>query len=208
MSDTIQGTSWWGDIMRRARARDVERVLLYDRSRRRALQAWLATQASPSAALFAEYFKTLLGAVLGFWLLAWPATAWLDVSRGSVYAVLGLVFSLQVTHHKVRLARDPGYTVRRCNCGGSRADRTEVVLASHTADVGGVPVSLLGAALYAAVLLTMATGQPDAVRALAVLGLLASGYLGWVMVTRIGALCSTCINVAALNVLLVVHVLR
>lgn len=124
-----------------------------------------------------------------------------------MYAALGLVFSLQVTHHAYRLAKDPAYTVRRCNCGGSRQDDTKAVLTSRAGTIAGLPVSWLGAAVYAALLITASSGQVGAERALAVTGVLASAYLAFVMVARIGALCTTCINVAALNVLIASRVL-
>lgn len=38
--------------------------------------------------------------------------------------------------------------------------------------------------------------------------LLGSAYPGYVMIVKIGGLCSTCVNIAAVNVLLVVHLVR
>ncbi|HUF67214.1 MAG TPA: vitamin K epoxide reductase family protein, partial [Longimicrobiales bacterium] len=191
------------DIMRRARERDTERVLLYDRTRRATLQTWLIARArSPFPTLLPEYLKVLIGSVLGFWILAWPVSGVFDVSRLYTYTVLGLVFSLQATHTKYRLAKDPDYKVRRCNCGGARKDATETVLQSSASTIVGIPTSLLGVALHGALLAVIYSGLTGTAQILAAVGLLVSVYLAYVMIVKLGALCSTCINIAALNVLI------
>ena len=209
MPDTMSGAGWWNEITRRARERDTERVLLYDRTRQATVATWLAARArSPYPTLLPEYFKTLAGSVLGFWLLAWPLAGVFDISRLYTYAVLGLVFSLQATHHKYRLAKDPEYRVRKCNCGGARKDSTETVLQSSASSIAGVPTSLLGVAIYVALLVMAYSGHMATAQVLAGVGLLVSAYLGFVMVGKLGALCSTCINIAALNVLIAWQLLR
>jgi uncharacterized membrane protein len=211
-TDMAHGTasppSWTG-IMRRAREHDSARVQMHGRARAsgsRALQFVAAHVRVP--ALLPEYLKGLLGSVIGFWLLAWPLAAFADVSRLSTYAVLGLVFSLQATHHKYRLARDPGYKVRRCNCAGTRRDGTEVVLRSSASAIGGVPLSLLGVAANAAIMVLLIAGHAGAALVLGAVGLVVSVYLAFVMITRVRALCATCMNIAALNILLVVQLMR
>ena len=190
--------------MRRARERDTERLLLHGRTRQAAVQAWLAARArSPFPALLPEYLKVLMGSTLGFWLLAWPVLGIFNVPRLYTYAVLALVFSLQATYHKYRLARNAEYKVRRCNCGGARKDGTETVLRSNASTIVGIPMSLLGVATYGAVLAALHAGSVGTAQVLAALGLLVSAYLAFVMIVRLGALCSTCINIAALNVLIV-----
>jgi uncharacterized membrane protein len=190
--------------MRRVRERDTERVLLYGRTRRATMRTWLAARArSPFPTLLPEYFKVLMGSVLGFWLLAWPVSGVFDVSRLYTYAVLGLVFSMQATHTKYRLAKDPEYKVRRCNCGGTRKDATETVLQSDASTIVGIPTSLLGVAIYGALLAVIHSGHTGTAQVLAAVGLLVSVYLAFVMIVKLGALCSTCINIAALNVLIV-----
>jgi uncharacterized membrane protein len=195
--------------MRRARERDTERVLLYDRTRQATLATWLAARArSPFPALLPEYLKVLAGNILGFWLLAWPVVGIFDVPRLYTYAVLGLVFSLQASHHKYRLAQDPTYKVRRCNCGGARKDATEVVLQSSASTIAGIPTSLLGAAIYGALLALIHAGYMGTAQVIAAAGLVVSAYLAFIMIARLGALCSTCINIAALNVLIVWQLAR
>jgi uncharacterized membrane protein len=195
--------------MRRARERDTERVLLYDRTRQATVAAWLSARArSPFPTLLPEYVKVLVGSVLGFWLLAWPLAGFFDVPRVYTYAVLGLVFSLQATHTRYRLAKDPEYKVRRCNCGGARRDATEVVLQSSASTVAGIPTSLVGAAIYAVLLAVIYSGYVGAAQAIAGAGLLVSAWLAFIMIVRLNALCSTCINIAALNVLIVWQLTR
>jgi uncharacterized membrane protein len=204
MPDTMSGSGRLSDIMRRARERDTERVLLYGRTRRSTMQTWLVARArSPFPTLLPEYLKVLMGSVLGFWLLAWPVYGVFDVSRLYIYAVLGLVFSLQATHTRYRLAKDPEYRVRRCNCGGARKDATETVLRSSASTIVGIPTSLLGVALHGGLLALIYSGLTGTAQVLAAAGLLVSVYLAFVMIVKLGALCSTCINIAALNVLIV-----
>lgn len=209
MPDTMSGSGWWSDIKRRAGERDTERVLLYDRTRRATTQAWrtsLARFAVP--ALLPEYLKVLLGSAIGFWLLAWPLEAFLDISRLYTYAVLGLVYSLQATHHKYKLATDPEYSVRRCNCAGTKRDGTESVLRSSASSIGGMPTSIFGVAIYAGLFAMVYSGQFLAAQLLAGIGLIMSAYLANVMIRRVGALCAACINIAALNVLFAYEVMR
>ncbi len=209
MPDSMSGSGWWSDMMQRARERDTERLLLYDRTRLATKQKWMAVSArSPFPAMLAEYLKVLAGSVIGFWLLAWPVSAFFDSSRLYTYAVLGLLFSLQATHHKYRLAKDPEYELRRCNCGGARKDGTKAVLQSSASAVAGIPTSLLGVAIYGVFLGMIYSGQMGIALVLATAGLVASAYLAFVMIARIGALCATCINIAALNVLLVWQLVR
>ena len=209
MPETMSGSGWWSDIMRRARERDTERLVLYDRTRRATVETWREVRArNPFPALLPEYLKVLIGSILGFWLLAWPVAEFFDVPRLYTYALLGLVFSLQATHYKYQLAKDPEYKVRRCNCGGARKDGTETVLKSGASTIAGIPNSLLGAALFGVLLVSIYSGYTGTAQLVAAAGVLVSAYLAFVMIVRVGALCSTCINIAALNVLILWQLVR
>jgi uncharacterized membrane protein len=76
------------------------------------------------------------------------------------------------------------------------------VLKSSASAIGGIPNSLLGAALYGVLLVSISSGQMAAAQLVAGGGVLVSAYLAFVMIVRVGATCSTCINIAALNVLI------
>ena len=201
MPDTMSSAGWWSEIQRRARERDTERQMLYNRTRKATVRTYL-TARGRFPALLPEYLKMLLGSVIGFWLLAWPLSALFGAQRLYTYAVLGLVFSLQATYYKHQLAKNPEYKVRRCNCGGARKDGTETVLKSSASAVAGIPNSLLGAAIYGALLVLTHSGYMATAQLFAAAGVAVSAYLAFVMIVRIGASCSTCVNIAALNVLI------
>jgi len=209
MPDTVSHPGWWSEIRRRARERDIERQVLYNRTRKATVRSYLAARARGRfPVLLPEYLKVLLGSMIGFWLLAWPLSYFFDAQRLYTYAVLGLVFSLQATYYKYQLARNPEYKVRRCNCGGARKDGTEAVLKSSASAIVGIPNSLLGAAIYSVLLVLIYSGYMGTAQLVAAAGVLVSAYLAFVMIVRVGALCSTCISIAALNVLIVWQLLR
>jgi len=204
MPDALSRPDWWSEIRRRARERDIEREMLYNRTRKATVQTYLAARASGWVpALLPEYLKVLLGSMIGFWLIAWPLSHFFGAQRLYTYVVLGLLFSLQATYYKYQLTKNPDYTVRRCNCGGARKDGTETVLKSSASTIAGIPNALLGAAVYAALLAIIYSGYIATAQLVAAVGVLASAVLAFVMVVRVGALCSMCINIAALNVLIV-----
>jgi uncharacterized membrane protein len=209
MPDTVSRPGWWSEIQRRARERDIERQVMYDRTRKATVRIYLAARAlGRFPALLPEYLKVLLGSMIGFWLLAWPLSKFFDAQRVYTYAVLALVFSLQATYYKHQLAKNPEYKVRRCNCGGARKDGTETVLKSSASTIVGIPNSLLGAAIYGVLLVSIYSGSMGTAQLVAAAGVLVSAYLAFVMIVRVGALCSTCISIAALNVLIVWQLLR
>lgn len=184
----------WTEVQRRAQARDIERQIRYN-SARKAVAARLP-------ALLPEYLKVLLGAMIGFWLIS-AALGLLGARPIYTYAVLGLVFSLQATWYKRQLARDPNFRVKRCNCGGVRKDSTETVLSSSASTMLGVPNSVLGALLYSGLIVLLYRGEITAALIVALAAALVSAWLAYVMIIRIKGLCSTCINIAALNIWLV-----
>jgi uncharacterized membrane protein len=82
------------------------------------------------------------------------------------------------------------------------------VLKSSASAIVGIPNSLLGAAIYSVLLVLIYSGYMGTAQLVAAAGVLVSASLAFVMIVRIGALCSTCINIAALNVLIVWQLLR
>lgn len=96
-----------------------------------------------------------------------------------------------------------------CTTGGC-----EKVQQSSYAEVGGVPVAVLGLVAYIGVLLTAAVrGVPAALAGLviALVGTAFSGYLLWAQIARIHAICQWCIGndvvIAVVAVLCVARVL-
>jgi uncharacterized membrane protein len=117
-------------------------------------------------------------------------------------AVFGLVYSLQATYYKYRLSTDPDYKVPKCRCAGSRNDNTEVVLQSRESATLGIPKSVFGAVLYSALFVMVYAQDTEAALSLAIIAVLMSVYLSYVMVIRVKSLCMNCINVASLNALI------
>ena len=62
--------------------------------------------------------------------------------------------------------------------------------------------------LDAGLLVAVSGDCHNAAIALAVSAALASAYLGYVMVARLRSLCATCVNVAAVNVLILIQLIR
>lgn len=152
-----------------------------------------------------DYARLLTTAVIGYGLLT-ALLAWLTpIEPLHALPALALLFSLQATAYGVKAARDPEFVVPGCGCGGATTDDTATVLRSSESKIAGVPISVLGLLLYAALLAAVATGRHETVVTLAAVAVLASAYLGYVMVARIARVCALCVNVAALSVLLLLH---
>lgn len=187
-------------LSRQMQEREIRRQIFYNRVRRTVLGA-----VPPS---LPEYLRVLMGAVIGFGTLAELLRVFTDMNPVYVLAGVGLAFSLQITQHRYRLARDPDYVVRGCGCLGSDTDDTAAVLRSRESALLGIPNSVVGAVLYAALTLAVYMGQSEVAIGLAAVAVLGSAYLAYVMVVRLASLCPLCINVAALNLLLLVNLLR
>jgi hypothetical protein len=67
---------------------------------------------------------------------------------------------------------------------------------------------VLGSAFYVALAILIHLNHGAAATALGAVAVLLSAYLGYVMVVRIASLCPNCVNVAALNVLILWQLLR
>ena len=187
-------------ISRRVRERDVRRQLLYNRFRKAGLRL--------VPPLLREFLKMVTASLIGYWVIA-ELLAYVSGPRPLyTLTVLALVYSLQATYYKYRLSLDPGYRIPSCNCAGSGNDDTETVLRSRHGAVLKIPTSVLGALLYAALLVLIYMNERDAALPLAILAVVGSVYLSYVMVAKIASLCTTCINVAALNVLILLQFVR
>jgi uncharacterized membrane protein len=187
------------------RQREIQRQLRYNRVRKAGLRGRGLVQRRVSP-VQAEFVKAIVAALIGNWLISLLLHAVAGIDPLYTLATLGLLYSTQSTYHKYRLARDPGYEVPRCRCAGRANDSTETVLRSPASSLAGVPNSLLGALVYAGVIAMQSSGHTTALLPLAGAAALMSIYLAYVMVFRIRATCSTCINLCALNVLILMHV--
>jgi uncharacterized membrane protein len=208
MSQMASQIGWWNAISRRVHERDVRRQILYNNVRKAARRNYVAQLIADRVPdTLQEFLKMLAGSLLGFWLISKLLVYTLRVRPLYMFAALGLIYSLQATYYKYRLAANPEYKIPRCKCAGRRNDNTELVLRSRESAIGQVPHSLLGAVFYVTLMVVLFFGQPGLIVLLASAGIAVSGYLSYVMVIKIRDLCVNCINVAALNVLILLHAL-
>ena len=194
MAQTAKSAEWLSATSRRVRDKDILRQILYRR---------LASEvARRLPVLLPEYLKLLMGSLLGFWVSAKLLAYFFHANPLYTLSVFGLVYSIQATYYKYRLSVDPDYKIPKCRCGGRQNENAEKVLLSTESAILRIPSSVLGVALYAALPLLVYAGRADMAMPLAIVAVLASAYLGYVMVVKIGGVCVNCINLAALNVLI------
>ena len=152
--------------------------------------------------------RMLAAAALGFGLLT-ELLAWLTpVEPLPALTGLALLFSAQATSYSVKLARDPDYEVPGCGCGTSVNDDSTAVLRSPQSRILGIPTSAYGVLLYTGLLVAVVADLPAATVGLALAAGLASLLLGYVMVVRLASVCTLCVNVAALNLLILIQLVR
>ena len=194
-----------GAISRRAREREMLRQLRYNDARkaavrgRSAVRSYLATR---TPALAREFLGTLLGALVGFLVIAELLAHVAGVSQIYTFSAFGLVYSLQSTYYKYRLAVDPGFKIPSCRCARRGADGTEGVLRSRYSAILGIPNSVYAAAYFVAVPVLAGVAGSRAALPLAVVAIAASSYLSYIMLAKIRSLCATCISIAALSALI------
>jgi uncharacterized membrane protein len=177
------------------KGRELQRQLLQNRVREAVLRH-LPEQ-------LPDYLKMLVGTVIVFGTASFLLRRFTNFNPLWLLVGLALAYSLRSAYYKLRITADPGYAIPKCGCAGAVNDRTEVVLRSRHSDFLGVPNGVLAALLYVALLVAMHLDLHSAALALAVAAVVVSGYLGYLMVVRIGALCPTCVTIAGLNLLIV-----
>jgi uncharacterized membrane protein len=191
------------------RERDIERQVLFNRVRKAGIRLYFSTLApAASGSLFAEYLKILLGSVIGFWLITAGLEYLFSVAPLYALPVLGLLYSGQSAYHRYRLSIDPEYRIPKCRCSHQSSDSSEKVLRSSASATLKIPNSVVGVLFYPAFFLVAYAGHVTEARLMAILAVAASAYFGYVMVFRIAGLCSACINIAAVNLLILWQLLR
>jgi uncharacterized membrane protein len=201
VSDKTGPGAWVTAIARRANERERRRQILNSRTRQAGVRLgrYVADQLPD---LVPEFVKMLLGSLVAFWIITSLIALIFHMNPLYTLLVLGFVYSMQATYYKYRLSVDPDYQIPRCRCANRRIDGTESVLRSGQSTILRIPTSALGAVLYAAMLPLVFSKHTDIATPLAVTAVLVSAYLSYVMVVRIRSLCVNCINVAALNLLI------
>jgi uncharacterized membrane protein len=194
-----------GALSRRVREREMLRQLRYNGARKAAIRGRSAVRnylAARTPALAREFLGTLLGALVGFLVIAELLAHVAGVSEIYTFSAFGLVYSLQSTYYKYRLAVDPGFKIPSCRCARRGADGTEGVLRSRYSAILGIPNSVYAAAYFVAVPVLAGVAGSRAALPLAVVAIAASSYLSYIMLAKIRSLCATCISIAALSALI------
>lgn len=113
-----------------------------------------------------------------------------------VMALLGLMFSLQLAYYKYKLAKDPDFKVPSCKCSTSSVVDMKKVIAYD------MPISLatVGIVRYTGVLFSLYMNW--SVPFFAFISALSAIPFAYIMIYKIKALCSLCINIHVINLLL------
>jgi uncharacterized membrane protein len=192
-------------ISQRVREREIRRQLRQNRARKAAIGLRASVRAAAAErmpALVREFLETLLGSLLGFLVIFELPARLGGVNPLYTLSTFGLLYASQSTYYKYKLTVEPGFTIPTCRCAGRSRDDTESVLQSRQSAVLGVPNSLFAVAFFAVLLALTALGDRGLGLPLAVIAVAASAYLSYVMLVRIRSLCTICVNIAAINVLI------
>src|SRR5260370_28511172 len=185
----------------RVREREIRRQLRHNHARTAAIRGRTAVRnyvATRTTALARQFLETLLGSLLGFLLIAELLAHLAGVREVDTFSAFGLVYSLQSTYYKYKLAADPEFKIPSCRCARRGPDGTEGVLQSRHSAILGVPNSVFAVAFFLAVpVLTAGAGSRTALP-LAVVAVAASGQLLYVMLMRLRRRRATRINNVAL----------
>jgi uncharacterized membrane protein len=162
--------------------------------------------AEPLSGVALEYLQRLLGSLIFFWVAGRLVAHFTGASPVYPFAGLGGLFSANAVYLKYRLSADPGFRIRECACADRHHLDTTKVLKSRESAFFGIPSAAFGVILYALLPALQYFQSTDAEIAAAAVACCGSAYLGYVMVARIRGLCATCINVGALNALILIQV--
>jgi uncharacterized membrane protein len=198
---------WWRTISRRTQEREIRRLAWYGHTRmafagRGPLTADFADR---FPAIWRDFARMSLGALIAFWLAGFVLSWAFAIEPLFVYLLFGLFYSAQSAYYRYRLGVDPNFRIPSCGCAKTpRTVDTEKVLKSTQGELlPWVSNALLATMLYAMLLALAWDRQLLAAGTLAAAACLFGAYLGYVMVFKIGSLCVNCINIAALNLLVV-----
>jgi uncharacterized membrane protein len=193
MAETVTPVGWVSAIQDRARDKNIRRQILSNRISRE------VTRRMPH--LLLDYLKMLLGSLLGLWVISILLVYIANAVLLYTLAAFGFLYSMQAAYYKYRLSVDPGFKIPRCQCSGSRSDDAEKVLRSKEGAILRIPNTVVGIVLYTVLPFLVYSGRTEIALLIAIVAVIGSTYLGYVMVVRIRALCVTCISLAAVNVL-------
>jgi uncharacterized membrane protein len=192
-------------ISHRVQERENLRQFRFNNTRKAVIRSRIAAHNSLTGripALIREFAKALLGALVGFLVIAKLLAYLANVHEIYTFSVLGLFYSAQSTYYKYKLAADPGFKIPSCRCASRSADGTESVLRSRHSAIASIPNSVFAAAFFCAVLILTAVAHTRMALPLAVADVAVSIYLSYIMLVRVRSLCVICINITALGALI------
>lgn len=195
----ITTSGWRSTISRRVREREIQRQIRYNN-----LRKYVSERVPP---LFREFLTMVVGALGAFWLIGELLLLVFHVSPFYTYAVFGLFYSIQSTYYKYRLSMDPNYKIPKCRCHARQNENMEHVLKSADSTILRIPTSVFALLFYCVSLIMRYFGHWNTLVLVAVVAFCVSAYMSYVMVARIGSLCRNCINISALNVLILLQLL-
>ena len=192
-------SGWRSTISRRVREREIQRQIRYNN-----LLKYVRDRVSP---LFREFLSMVVGSLGAFWLIGELLLLVFHVSPFYTYAVLGLFYSIQSTYYKYRLSVDPHYKIPKCRCKARQNENMEQVLKSVDSTILRIPNSVFALLFYSVVLIMRYFGHLNTLVLVAIVAFCVSAYMSYVMIAKIGTLCANCINISALNMLILLQVL-
>jgi uncharacterized membrane protein len=200
---------WRSTISRRVSEREIRRQIMYNHLRKTAAgHDGLANYVRNHVPhIFREFIGMLMGSLFAFWIIGKVLSYALYANPLYTYALFGLFYSAQSAYYKHRLSKDPDYRIPKCRCNGRQNENTAKVLNSRESVILRIPSSVFAALYYFTLLIIRYFGYLDTVTPVAIVALCASAYLSYVMVVKIGSLCANCINISALNILILFQVL-
>lgn len=192
-------SGWRSTISHRVREREIQRQIMYNN-----LGKYVRDRVPP---LFREFLRMILGSLVAIWIIGELLLIVFHVSPFYTYAILGLFYSIQSTYYKYRLSVDPNYKIPKCRCNARQNENMEQVLKSTDSTILRIPNSVFAMLFYSVVLIMRYFGHLNTLVLVAVIAFCVSVYMSYVMIAKIGSLCANCINISALNMLILLQAL-
>ena len=192
-------SGWRSTISHRVREREIQRQIMYNN-----LGKYVRDRVPP---LFREFLRMIVGSLVAIWIIGELLLIVFHVSPFYTYAILGLFYSIQSTYYKYRLSVDPNYKIPKCRCNARHNENMEQVLKSTDSTILRIPNSVFAMLFYSVVLIMRYFGHLNTLVLVAVIAFCVSVYMSYVMIAKIGSLCANCINISALNMLILLQAL-
>jgi uncharacterized membrane protein len=150
-----------------------------------------------------DFLKEITGALFIIYFFFGYSAYYLNVNPLHMYSIMGIFYSMQATVYKYRMNKDPNYKIPKCKCASRPTIDTQKVLSSdESIMMFNIPNSIFGTLFYVVALGLNYMQYSQLLTYWLVLGFLSNFYFAYIMVFNIKNLCSICINIYAINTLL------